>query len=322
MAGSVMPSARVLLLVTFAVCTAAAAVPAAGCDSSGTVAATETGSADGGVPDVVFGYDGPVFDVSPPDVGGDDADAGPATDAAAFAFIELSEVPGGGGTFTAAFYTTPRQPVPGCATEVADGGACAVTTCPGHAPTDAGPVTLASAGVLDVTGGAFGDAGVQIGAGNLGSYLYDTTGPMFAAGDVLGVSAAGGTVPAFVEQTVVAPAAITVTMPQPDAGALVIPTSQSLGVTWAGGVTGDHVIFTLNAFFASGASASTACSWDAAIGQGTIPASVLAPLVTGTAQAGGTTAVWYQQAQTSFAAGRWAVTLLADIHGGSLATFQ
>jgi hypothetical protein len=321
MAGFVMPSARAFFLVLIAVCIATAAVLAAGCDSVGTVVATDAGTADATGADVAFTFDAtPVFDVSPPDTGGGEAATG---DAAAFAFIEFSEVPIGGGTFTAAFYTTPREPPPGCSTEAPDGGACAVTTCPGHGPTDAGLVTLASAGTLDVTGGAFGEAGVQVGPDNLGSYLYNTTGPMFAPGDMLAVSAAGATVPAFTAQTLSAPAAITVTAPQAgDAGILVIPTSQSLDVAWTGGVTGDHVVLTLNAFFASGASASTACSWDAAAGQATVPANVLAPLVAGTAQPGGSTAVWYQQAQTSFATGRWAVTMLADIHGGSLATFQ
>ncbi|HEX3345439.1 MAG TPA: hypothetical protein VHS09_12735 [Polyangiaceae bacterium] len=299
-----------------------AAVLGGGCDSSGTVVGADAASTDAGLPDVTFTYDGPVFDVSPPDVGSS-PDAGSAADAPDFAFIELSEVPVGGGTFTAAFYTAPRQPPPGCTAEVVDGGGCAVTTCPGHAPTDAGVVTLASAGALDVTGGAFGDAGIQVGADNLGSYLYNTTGPMFSPGDVLGVSAAGGTVPPFPVQSLTAPAAITLTAPQAgDAGLLVVPTAQSLAVTWTGGVTGDRVVFTLNAFLASGASASTACSWDAAAGQGTIPASALAPLVAGTAQPGGSTALWYQLAQTTFDAGRWAVTMQADIHGGSLVAFQ
>jgi len=323
MAGAVMRSARAIVLVLFALCIAMAALLAAGCDSSGTIIVTDAGAGDAG-PDVVVNFDGPtLFDVTAPETGGGDADAAPTSDAAAFAFIEFSEVPLGGGVFTAAFYATPREPVPGCTTQVPDGGACAVTTCPGHAPTDAGLVILASAGALDVTGGVFGEAGVEVSADNLGSYLYNTTGSMFAPGDVLSVSSAGGTVPAFPTQALAAPGAITVTMPEPDdAGTLVIPTSQSLAVTWTGGVTGDHVIFTLNAFFASGASASTACSWDAAAGQGTVPPSALAPLVAGTAQAGGSTAVWYQQAQTAFSTGRWAVTMQADIHGGSLATFQ
>ena len=108
-----------------------------------------------------------------------------------------------------------------------DGGPCLVTTCAAHAASDAGVVSLASAGALHVSGGAFGDAGVQIGAGNLGAYLYNTTGPMFAPGDTLTVSGAGATVPAFPKQSVVAPGAITVTAPtaSPDAGALVISTT-------------------------------------------------------------------------------------------------
>jgi hypothetical protein len=324
MAGFVMLSARALLVLLFAVCIATAAIVAAGCDSSGTVIVTDAGTAGDAGPDVVVDLDGSsVFDVTPADTGGGPADGAPTGDAAAFAFIEFSEVPVGGGTFTAAFFTTSHEPPPGCTSQIPDGGACQVTTCPGHAPTDAGLVTLASAGALDVTGGAFGEAGVQVGADNLGSYLYNTTGPMFAPGDMLSVSGAGGTVPAFPTQTLAAPGAITVTSPLPgDAGALVIPTTQNLVVTWTGGVPSAHVLFTLNAFFASGASASTACSWDAAAAQGTIPASARAPQVAGKPQAGGSTAVWYQQAQTSFATGRWAVTMQADIHGGSLATFQ
>jgi hypothetical protein len=324
MAGFVMSSPRAILLALFALCIATAAILVAGCDSSGTVIATDAG-ADATGPDVVVNFDGPtLFDVvAPVDSGAGEADATPSSDAAAFAFIEFSEVPVGGGAFTAAFFATPREPPPGCAAQTPDGGSCLVTTCPGHAPTDAGLVVLASAGALEVTGGAFGEAGVQVGADNLGSYLYNTTGPMFAPGDMLGVSAAGGTVPAFPAQTLAAPAAITVTSPETgDAGTLVIPTSKDLAVTWTGGVPSDHVVFTLNVLFASGASASTACSWDAQAGQGTVPANALAPLVAGTAQAGGSTAVWYQQAQTSFATGRWAVTMQADIHGGSLATFQ
>lgn len=320
----VMSSPRAIFLALFALCIAAAAILVAGCDSSGTVIATDAG-ADATGPDVVVNFDGPtLFDVvAPVDSGAGEADAAPSSDAAAFAFIEFSEVPVGGGAFTAAFFAAPRQPPPGCTGQAPDGGSCLVTTCPDHAPTDAGLVVLASAGALDVTGGAFGDAGVQVGADTLGSYLYNTTGPMFAPGDMLGVSGAGGTVPAFPMQTLAAPAAITVTAPEPgDGGTLVIPTSKDLAVTWTGGVPGDHVIFTLNVLFASGASASTACSWDAQAGQGTVPANALAPLVAGTAQAGGSTAVWYQQAQTSFATGRWAVTMQADIHGGSLATFQ
>lgn len=315
-----MSSLRAVLLLLFAVAIAAFAVVAAGCDSAGTV--IETDASDAG-PDHIVVFDGPTpFEAAPAvDAGG--GEAAPAGDAAAFAFIDFSEVPVGGGEFTAAFFATPPAPPAGCTTQLVDGGACLVTTCAAHAASDAGVVSLASAGALDLSGGAFGDAGVQIGADNLGSYLYNTTGPMFAPGDTLTVSGAGATVPAFPAQSLVAPDAIVVTAPAAaaDAGALVISTTTDVAVAWTGGATGNRVVFTLSAFFKSGASASTTCSWDAAAGQATIPASAVTGLA-GNAQAGGSTVVWYEQAQTSFTTGRWAVTMRAAIHGGSPATFQ
>jgi hypothetical protein len=322
-----MGSARTFLLAAFAACLAIAGSVAAGCDSSGTIVDTDAGdaAADAGGTDVVAAVDGPsLLDASPVETGGGDADdAGITNDAGSVAFIEFSELPVGGGTFTAVFYATPLGPPAGCATTTLDGGPCTVTTCLGHAANDGGPVTLASAGTLDVTGGACGDAGVPLGPDNLGSYVYNTTGPMFGPADMLGVSASGGVVPGFPAQSLAAPPAISVTAPLAgDAGTLVIPTSEDLDVTWTGGLTGDRVLFTLNALFASGASASTACSWPAAAGHGAVPASALTPLVEGVAQSGGSTVVWAQRAETTFSAGRWVVTMQADIHGGSLATFQ
>jgi hypothetical protein len=317
-----MLSARAFFLSLSAIAMASAAGIVSACDSDGTIVGGDSGSPDA-TQDVVT-FDGPTsFDApsTSKDSGASDA---PTSDAAAFAFIELSEVPIGGGTFTAAFFATPIAPPPGCTIDAPDGGTCEVTVCPAKVPNDAGVVSLASAGALDVTGGAFGDAGVQVGADNLGSYLYNTTGPMFSPGDMLGVSGAGADVPAFATQTLVAPGAITVTSPVAvDGGAaIVVPTAQDLSVTWTGGTTGDHVIFTLNAFFTDGSSASTLCSWDASAGQGVVPSSTLAPLAGAAPQEPRSDAIWYQQAETTFSAGRWNVAMRADIHGGSLAQFQ
>ena len=317
-----MLSARALAVAFLAASAALVAVVLAACDSSGTI----VGGADASEELKIVYFDGPTpFEAAVPDAGASDgqSDATPQGDASLIGFIELSEVPVGGGEFTAAFLAGPVAPLPGCTSDTLDGGSCVVTTCTGHAAADAGVVSLATAGALEVTGGVFGDAGVAIGPDTFGSYLYNTTGPMFSPGDALSVSGAGATVPAFATQTIAGPGAITLMTPSlGDAGALVVPTTADLPVTWAGGVSGDRVIFTLTAFFTGGASASTACSWDASGGQGTIPASQLAPLAAGTPQAGGSTAVWYQQAQTSFQAGDWEVTLRADIHGGALAAFQ
>jgi hypothetical protein len=144
---------------------------------------------------------------------------------------------------------------------------------------------------------------------------------MFAAGNTLTVSGAGATVPAFAGKSLVAPAAITLTAPVSDAGTLAVSTSKDLAVSWTGGTSGNKVFVDLSAFFTSGASATTLCSWDAAAGTGHIPAGTLAPLGTGTLQPGRGAAIWYQQSDAAFNAGRWAIALRAYVNGGSLATF-
>jgi len=136
------------------------------------------------------------------------------------------------------------------------------------------------------------------------------------------VTAAGATVPAFAAQSIVAPGPITLTEPTADSGTFSIDTSQNLDLTWAGGATGAHFILELGAAFTSGAAASAVCSWDATAGSGTVPAGALAPLAAGDAQAGRSTALWYQEAQTTVAAGRWTVGVRAYVSGGSLASFQ
>jgi hypothetical protein len=314
---------RALVVCLLASVLAAVASFVAACDSSGTIVPTDGGT-DAKTFDVVT-FDGPTpFEGGAPGDGGDAGthDAAPTGDGAAFGFIELSQVAVGGGQFVAAFYGAPPGPEPGCTYAVADAGPCLVTTCPAQTPTDAGGVSLVTAGSLTVTGGVFGDAGIELGPDNLGSYLYNTVGPMFAAGDTLSVMGAGATVPAFTAQTLVAPGPITLTAPAPDGGVLTIPTTQNLALTWTGGSAGDRMFLKLSAFFQTGAAASAICSWDATLGNGTVPASALAPLAAGTPQPNRSSAVWYQQADTTFAAGRWNVVLRAFVSGGSLAAFQ
>lgn len=307
-----------LVLVPGAIASVAGLVAA--CNSSGTSGVIPDASAD--VAEEIVYFDGPtLFDSAAPDTGDTGAEAAPAPDGGVSGFIQFAEVPDGGGQFTAAFYGAPVPPLPGCTSVVADGGPCIVTTCTGHTSSDGGGVSLVSAGDLTVTGGAFGDAGTQIGPDNLGSYFYDTTGPMFSPGDTLSVTGAGATVPAFPEQSIVAPGGITLTSPAPtDSGALVIPTSTDLALTWTGGVAGARVIVDLTAFFAGGGSASTVCSWDASAGQGTIPAAALEPLAAG--DAGTSTAVWSQQAESAFDVGSWSVGIRALVNGGALVSFE
>jgi hypothetical protein len=312
------PRALVVCLLASVIATVAALVAA--CDSEGTLVSSDAG-ADVRTFDVVY-FDGPtVFESGGPGDGG--AHDGAVTgDGGAFGFIELSQVQVGGGQFVAAFYATPLEPAPGCSYVVADAGPCLVTSCPSKPPTDAGGVSLVTAGALTVTGGAFGDAGVELAPDTLGSYLYNTVGPMFAPGDTLSVTGGGGTVPAFATQTLTAPGPISISAPLADAGVLTIPTTTDLAVSWTGGTTGDRFFLSLSAFFTSGASASTLCSWQATLGQGTVPASALAPLKGGTPQEGRSSALWYQQADTTFNAGRWTVAMRAFSSSGALVSFQ
>jgi len=323
-----MISARCLALVVLLSSIGAAAWLVAACDSSGTEAAPPEAGADATIDVITFEGATPGPDAHPTDAGGPDgADAAVGTPA--FGTIDFSQFLNGGGAFVATFYAVQdlAPPSPLCTVQGSDAGSCVVTTCSagdggaaGDAASDAGPVVLPTAGTLTVTGGAFGDSGTPLDPSHGGPYFYNTTGAMFAAGETLGVSASGGAVPAFAEQTVIAPATIVLSWTQPagDAGGLVIPTSQDLVVTWTGGLAGSHVVFKTTAF--STATTSIACVWDAAAGQGTIPQSVLSSLSTATSAPGA--ASWYQQTVTAFDGGAWPIRLSAETLSGSAVHFQ
>ena len=102
----------------------------------------------------------------------------------------------------------------------------------------------------------------------------------FAEGQTLTVSASGATVPAFGPQSIVAPGLALLTTPaiSPDAGATSISTSADLPIAWTGGQAGDTMLLEIAGLDSSASTYSyMSCSWDAAAGQGTIPAAVLKP---------------------------------------------
>jgi hypothetical protein len=327
--GRAMTSARTFVIALALSCAAAAGSVLAACDESGTEANPPDAGHDAGVDAIVF--DSPVFETSPGDGGG----AGDvAVGTPAFGSVDFSQFLNGGGELTAAFYYTQDlpQPNPNCTAMLVtdagtDAGACGVTVCnasdagASDAATDApAPVTsVPNAGPLTVTGGIFGDGGVVVAPAKGGGYFYNTTTPIFGEGNPLGVSAAGGTVPAFPTQTVIAPSTIVLSWTQPasDGGGLVIPTGQDLTVSWTGGVSGAHVIFKATAF-PTGQSAQVACLWDATLGQGTIPAAALAPLAS-TAEGA---ASWYQQTVSAFDAGPWPVAITAETLSATAVHFQ
>jgi hypothetical protein len=329
--GRAMTSARTFVIAAALSCAAAAGSVLAACDQSGTEANPPDAGDAGGVDAIVF--DSPTFETTPGDGGADGGDGSLGTPA--FGSVDFSQFLNGGGALTAAFYYTQDlpQPDPSCTAMLetdggADaGGACGVTVCTAKdggasdaASDAASPVTsVPNAGALTVTGGIFGDGGVVVAPAKGGGYFYNTTTPIFGEGNPLGVSAAGGSVPAFPTQTVIAPSTIVLswTQPESDGGGLVIPTTQDLTVSWTGGVSGAHVIFKATAF-PTGQSAQVACAWDATLGQGTIPAAALAPLASTATGA----ASWYQQTATTFDAGPWPVAITAETLSATAVHFQ
>jgi len=324
-----MTSVRTLVVIAVLASVAAGGALLAACDQSGTEAAPPDAAGQDAIT-----FDGPTpFEASPGDAGGS-SDAGDGSlGTPAFGSVDFSQFLNGGGALTAAFYVTQDLPPadPNCTAmgvDAGDAGACAVTVCsaPGDAgakdaAVEAGPLTVPNAGTLTVTGGAFGDAGVLVAPAKGGGYFYNTTTPIFAAGDTLGVSASGGNVPAFSVKRVVAPSTIVLSWTQPagDAGGLVIPTGQDLTVSWTGGVSGARVVFKATAF-PTNQTAQVACQWDATAGQGTVPAAALASLAAGSSVAGA--ASWFQQTGLTFDAGPWPVAITAETLSATAVHFQ
>jgi hypothetical protein len=238
--------------------------------------------------------------------------------------VTFSELVDSGGTFFAGFSETTPLLATNCT--ALDAGPCVTTSCTAVAPSDGGSsdasaTAAPSAGALTITGGVFGSKGSTIAPDKAGTYVYASPGTIFAPGDTLGVTATGGAVPAFAEQTVVATPTIVLTAPTASAGAkITIPTAQPLVVSWTGGQTGAKTVLVATAIFTTGGVASTTCSWDASLGTGTAPSAALKPLAAANAETSGIT--WYQSADSEFTVGTLAVTMSARVTQGSLAIFQ
>jgi hypothetical protein len=198
---------------------------------------------------------------------------------------------------------------------VTTNGACELITC-----TPSSVITDVSAGTLTLTGGTLGTVAVKTNAKDGYEYSYEASGALFAAGDKLTVAGSGTKkVAAFTAQTVVSPAAITLTAPTANAkGTFIIPTTADLTVTWTGGAKGDTV-------FVQGESETSTdltyftCGWKATAHTGSVPAAILAPMA-GLPSAGFYSGV--QSAVVDFSAGTYATELTASVFGGSPATFK
>jgi hypothetical protein len=216
-------------------------------------------------------------------------------DAGAFGVIGFEMLNSDAGTFSAAFYAR-REDSPGQSTV----GPCSVFFGEAH------PSTLSSAGTLRVAGGGLGDGGILLEPSAGGAYDYKAP-SLFAAGDTLRVSGAGGEVPAFGEQNVIAPEAITLTTPMPG-GALFVDTSTDLVVSWTGGVAGAQVGIELVGQQRFGYVSQALCVFDAVATPATIPKGALANFVGGETSGA---AYATQRRSAAFTVGPYAITLNA-----------
>ncbi|HEY6459619.1 MAG TPA: hypothetical protein VIY73_05685 [Polyangiaceae bacterium] len=191
----------------------------------------------------------------------------------------------------------------GCTTTTS--GACTYSSC-SSTTQSAGD----SAGTITISGGSL-TSPVPVPFGSNG-YLYQTSGTLFTAGQKLTASAAGGLVPAWGPQTVVAPPDALLVAP---ASGTTVSTSQALGVEWQGAFQGAQ-------FLLQGSSQDSSsyfeCEWDASTGKATVPADVMASM----ASAGPGYIIYSQFAQTTFQAGPYTVSEVAFPFSGFQVTFE
>lgn len=235
-------------------------------------------------------------------------DAGP-TNSGLIAFVNSAGVygEGAGGTnmvsrFRAEFVLGSVDA--GCTTSQPS-GACVYQSCP------PGPQAgLVSAGTLTIGGGELPGA-LPVAPDSNNFYSYSNMAAMgpdtfFRPGNMLTVSASGSIVPAFAAAWIAAPGSVTLNAPTPSASGLyTVDTSHDLTVQWSAGEAGADFVLQGG----GGGETYFMCTWDATLGQGVVPHSVLTPFSPAVSGAHGINGelVWYQQRTSTFTAGTFAI---------------
>ncbi len=196
------------------------------------------------------------------------------------------------------------MPAMGCPTQHA--GACVYLTCAKDLPYSTQSI---SAGTLTLGGGEIDGGTALPGMGDVyawGSYSNSPDlGGFFNPGDTLTLSGSGDVVPAFMAPPVQVPQSGTLVAPQPGSeGYYPVPTSQDLAVQWSGGESGAQ--FVLQGGNGGLAPTSFLCAWDATLGQGVVPQSMLAPFKGEGIGINGEL-LWYQKRSATFRAGGFEV---------------
>lgn len=296
--------ARTLGLVGLVGLVATVGSVAVGCSSDDN-SSTPTPTGDSGTVDTDAGVDGAVLgDGGTPDATADDGGDGSVALPVKTGDVHIFQTTLGAATgyAAAASFTTIEPSNPPATSPVtctaSTQGDCKVTVCVTNAASDAG---TSDAGADDggpdagVTGPTFDSAGdVTFTGGQLAAALKLTPGSnntyppatgttaAFTGGDVVAVSAAGATVPAF-SDSLNAPGNITVTAPTFNGFSTAINKAQNLSVTWSGGgATADggvapSVLVTLGSA-TTAKSTSVVCTYPLAGGTGVVPAAALTDL--------------------------------------------
>jgi hypothetical protein len=117
--------------------------------------------------------------------------------------------------------------------------------------------------------------------------------------------------------SIAAPGLGTLTAPAASAGAYTISTKADLAVRWTGGQAPAQLLIE-GAGSDGGVGSYFLCEWDATLGTGTVPASILAGLA---GQSGGFL-IYGQMTSTSIEAGAFPVSISALQYSGGTATYQ
>lgn len=246
--------------------------------------------------------------------GASSAGGGASSNATKEGVIVLAQLPVAAPTFTflsgtavVGFQTIHWDEFPGCISTAVNN--CLFQRCD-VSKRDAGtnPVTGESAGVITITGTK---QSISLSVESDGGYTPLSKMPqLWDGGEVLSVSASGGTVPAFSDKSIVAPSILTQTAP-----VCAIDTCPAfdrltpLAVAWAGGPHGT-VYVDLTTLRPGGEVQNVQCWFKASDGRGTIGTDMLANLSSTTDGGTGVLAVW-NQSSTSFDSGAFRVQFIA-----------
>jgi hypothetical protein len=183
---------------------------------------------------------------------------------------------------------------------------------------NSGTVPGVSAGTLSLTGSEWSAGSTSLALRSDGTYDTPLQQTLFSPGTTLTVSATGGDAPAFSGLAIDSPSTVTVTTSAPG-GFGAISTTADLPIQWTGGQAGAQLTVTFSEMTIGPEAPTTiSCTFDASLGQATIPQAALAPLA-GLKQA---IMNWDQTVSKQFDVAGWSVQVQASADLFGPASFE